>query len=115
MHAVILKGTIMSPELQQLRDDLKGDIAVSEERLKGDIAASEERLKGDMAASEERLKEFIRDTQTEILRGLENLTRGYDPRLQKLEAFDGTATQRLANLEEQTTRMWIALQKKGLL
>ena len=104
MHAVILKGTIMSPELQQLRDDLKSD-----------MAASEERLKGDMAASEERLKEFIRDTQTEILRGLENLTRGYDPRLQKLEAFDGTATQRLANLEEQTTRMWIALQKKGLL
>jgi hypothetical protein len=50
------------------------------------------------------LQEFMRDMQTELLRGFERYLNGINVRMRKIEAdqsnLDSSATVRLANLEE---------------
>lgn len=50
----------------------------NEPATKADLRALREEIKGDLAGLRDELREFIRDAQTEILRGFERYSRGQD-------------------------------------
>jgi hypothetical protein len=73
---------------------------------KQDLRELEQRLLGAMKDSEARLQEFVRDSQTEVLRGIEAYVRSSEARLRRLEsgllnlhADDDSMNQRLAAVE----------------
>jgi phage shock protein A len=70
------------------------------EALEGAVQTIATRIRADMTAAEERAQQTARNTQTEILRGIEALARGNFARMHRLETSDAGANERITALEE---------------
>jgi hypothetical protein len=76
---------------------------MTDEELNRRFDQLHETIHTEMQHSEERTQEFIRDMQTEILRGLERFARGNFARMHRLEVSDNDLNERMNALEERIT------------
>ncbi len=110
VHALEVK---MEGRLQKLEDNMDQRFAQSDEKMDRRFAESEVKMDRRFAEMTERLQEFVRDSQTELLRGFQAYATGFDTRLAKLGAdfsiLDQATDRRLATLERRMLEIEIRI------
>ncbi len=81
----------------------RADVRALEVKMEGRLQQLEEKIDRRFAQLTDSLREFVRDSQTELLRGFQAYATGFDTRLAKLGAdfsiLDQATDRRLSTLE----------------
>jgi hypothetical protein len=91
-------------DVHELEVKVERSLQRLEEKMDRRFAETDEKMDRRFAEMTERLQEFVRDTQTELLRGFQAYANGFDVRLAKLGAefsiLDQATERRLSTLEK---------------
>jgi hypothetical protein len=88
----------MAGNEQRIRQIVREEIHANNAVLRGEIQA-------EIQANNAVIMEAMRDTQTELLRGMERFARGNFSRLHRIESSDNDLNERINALEERVTAL----------